>query len=114
MKAHRTDLYAFTLIEIMIVVAIIGMLTAIAIPNIRRAIEDSRRRACQANLRSIEGAKFNWALNGRHADTETPPDDELFGSKAFIATKPQCPGAGSYTTNPVEQKPTCTIASHAY
>jgi Tfp pilus assembly protein PilE len=98
----------------MIVVAIIGMLTAIAIPNIRRAIDDSRRRTCQSNLRTIEGAKFQWAVDQKRADTDTPSEDDLFGAKLYIATKPQCPGGGSYLLNAVEQKPACSIASHTY
>ena len=114
METHRTDLYAFTLIEIMIVVAIIGMLTAIAIPNIKRAVNDSRRRACQSNLRSIDGAKVQWSLNERRAETDTPSDDQLFGDKSYIATKPQCPGGGNYTINCLEQKPTCSIANHTF
>src|SRR5215831_18946939 len=62
----------FTLVEIMIVVAIIGLLAAIAIPNFVRARQTSQTNACINNLRQIDGAKQQWALeNGKQA-TDLP------------------------------------------
>jgi prepilin-type N-terminal cleavage/methylation domain-containing protein len=52
----------FTLVEIMIVVAIIGLLAAIAIPSFLKARESARRTACINNLRNIDGAKDQYAL----------------------------------------------------
>ena len=55
----------FTLIEIMIVVAIIGLLAAIAIPNFVHARTQSQQNACINNLRQIDGAKQNYALDNK-------------------------------------------------
>ena len=52
----------FTLVEIMIVVAIIGLLAAIAIPNFVKARETAQQNACINNLRQISAAKQQWAL----------------------------------------------------
>jgi prepilin-type N-terminal cleavage/methylation domain-containing protein len=98
----------FTLVEIMIVVAIIGLLAAIAIPNFVKARAASQKNACIANLKQMDGAKATWALEQKKVSTDTPVDTDLFGSTQYIRDKPECPGGGTYALNDVQSKPTCT------
>jgi prepilin-type N-terminal cleavage/methylation domain-containing protein len=104
----------FTLVEIMIVVAIIGLLAAIAIPNFIKARQASQRAACVANLRTIDGAKATWSLEQRKTNTDVPTDTDLFGPASYIREKPGCPAGGNYLINQVDAKPTCTIADHTF
>jgi prepilin-type N-terminal cleavage/methylation domain-containing protein len=103
---------AFTLVEIMIVVAIIGLLAAIAIPNFIKAREASQKNACIANLKQIDGAKNTWALENKKVNSDTPGDADLFGNTLYIREKPGCPANGAYTLSDVQTKPTCSIAGH--
>ena len=104
----------FTLVEIMIVVAIIGLLAAVAIPNFVKARSASQRTACVINLRAIEGAKNNWALETRKSSSDVPTDADLFGPDKYIREKPACPANGQYSLNDVGSKPTCTVPEHTY
>jgi prepilin-type N-terminal cleavage/methylation domain-containing protein len=103
---------AFTLVEIMIVVAIIGLLAAIAIPNFIKAREASQKNACIANLKQIDGAKNTWALEQKKVSTDLPVDNDLFGTTLYIRDKPSCPANGTYDLKTVSEKPTCTIGNH--
>ena len=103
---------AFTLVEIMIVVAIIGLLAAIAIPNFIKAREASQKNACIANLKQIDGAKNTWALENKKVNADVPVDADLFGPTLYIRDKPGCPASGVYTLGDVVTKPVCTIAGH--
>src|SRR5881398_148081 len=86
----------FTLVEIMIVVAIIGLLAAIAIPNFVKARTLSQRNACIANMKQIHGAKATWALENKKNSADVPADADLFGADKYIAKKPACPAGGNY------------------
>ena len=96
----------FTLVEIMIVVAIIGLLAAIAIPNFVGARNSARKQACIANLKTIEGAKQVWALENNQADTAIPAFTVLTGGN-FLRSEPVCPSGGSYNVLAVSANPEC-------
>jgi prepilin-type N-terminal cleavage/methylation domain-containing protein len=104
---------AFTLVEIMIVVAIIGLLAAIAIPNFVKARQTAQKNACISNLRMIDGAKEQWALENRSAGGAVVEDGPT-GVNSYIkgGVRPVCPAGGEYNYQPLGEKPTCTTPGH--
>ena len=112
MQLNTSRRQGFTLVEIMIVVAIIGLLAAIAIPNFIKAREASQKNACIENLKQIDGAKSTWALEQKKGNTDVPVDTDLFGATLYIRDKPSCPANGTYALLAVNVKPTCTTAGH--
>ena len=108
---------AFTLVEIMIVVAIIGLLAGIAIPNFIKARETARKNTCINNLRLIDSAIQQWALENNKNGSDPVALASLTvylnrgGTGAVNGTGPgavKCPSGGTYEVGNVDAKPTCT------
>ena len=116
----------FTLVEIMIVVLIIGILLAIAVPNFVQARETSRAKSCVANLYQINSAKLQCTMDNKLAASDTTSkfyvdgttasstgNYQLVGSSGntttYIRQAPVCPSGGSYTPGNVGALPTCSI-----
>jgi general secretion pathway protein G len=99
----------FTLVEIMIVVLIIGILLAIAVPNFVKARETSRAKACVANLRSICYAKEQWAIEQHKQTTDVPADTDLYGTDKYLRATPACPAGGTYTIGDMITWPVCSV-----
>jgi prepilin-type N-terminal cleavage/methylation domain-containing protein len=117
MKNIRTQKTGFTLVEIMIVVAIIGLLASIAIPNFARSRDAARTNVCITNLRYIDSAKQEWALEQRKQNTDTPQGSDLqpYLGRSVAGSLPTCPvdGAQSFATSYAPQsvgaKPQCLV-----
>ena len=110
MKRSQNRKAGFTLVEIMIVVAIIGMLAAIAVPNFIKARQSAQKASCQSQLKQIQGCKVAWALEMRKKGTDT-----LSGSwdaivPSYIAHQPFCPAGGTYTLGAVAENVSCELA----
>src|ERR1700693_5056131 len=111
MKAFKTNRKSgFTLVEIMIVVAIIGLLAAIAIPNFVKARTTAQKNACIANLKQIDGAKEQWAMENKKT-TGDVTDATAVNTYLKNSAAPQCPANGTYTYQVVGSNPTCTIGA---
>ena len=116
MKIQNKKNGGFTLVEIMIVVAIIGLLAAIAIPNFVKARTTAQTNACIANLKQIKGAIEQWALEEKKAAGAAVTVADVSGAGKHIVkvvnTDLLCPGGGTYTLSTVDADPTCNIAGH--
>ena len=103
----------FTLVEIMIVVLIIGILMAIAVPNFLKARTSSQVKTCIANLKQMESAKEQWAMEKGKGATDTPDlAVDLVGLTNYIKKLPICPTAGIYTIGNMSTRPACDQALH--
>ena len=126
MKVFRSNnkQTGFTLIEIMIVVLIIGILLAIAIPNFVQAREASRAKACVGNLKQIDSAKQQSCMDNHIASgaadtfaidgvaaTNTGTVHELVGPNFYVRAVPACPSSGNYYTGGVLVEPWCTTSA---
>ena len=107
MKIKQMRASGFTLVEIMIVVAIIGLLIAVAVPNFSKMRKDAAKTACHAQLNQIDGIKEMWATQEKRADGDTPSDSQM--GVYFKDGMPTCPGGGSYTIAPVGTSATCSV-----
>src|SRR2546423_12274735 len=109
----NTKKAGFTLVEIMIVVAIIGLLAAIAIPNFVKARTTSQANACINNLRQMDGAVQQYALENKLASSAPYSLDDL---KAYVkldsgGNLPGCPAGGGYTAGATGTKaPPCGLS----
>ena len=120
----------FTLVEIMIVVAIIGLLAAIAIPSFMKARTSSQKNACINNLRQIESAKDQYSIEvGRTNLWAFASDAEAFSNlvgaaTGYIKIAPACPASSStelkgttaradadYTVNAIGSNPICAVST---
>ena len=104
----------------MIVVAIIGLLASIAIPNFVHARTISQQNACIYNLRQIDGAKQNWALDHNTLPTVVPlkSDIQPYLGRGNAGTLPNCPADSattfdtSYSINNLQSPPSCNISTN--
>lgn len=92
--------------EIMIVVAIVGLLASMALPSYVRARILAQSNTCVNNLRQISGGKDQWAIENNKIDTDTVAMSDI---GIYLKSTPQCPADGTYAITTVTADPTCTI-----
>lgn len=108
---RRASGRGFTLIEIMIVVAILGVVLSIAAFTWISQRGLAQQRVCQENQLKVEGAKEQWALeNNRPGDSEVSWDDLVDESGTlYLKREVSCPARGTYTLGQVGDDVTCTV-----
>lgn len=114
-NVHKTG--GFTLVEIMIVVGIIGLLVAIALPNFIKSRATSQQNACINNLRQINSAVQQWAMeNGQAAGSPAPnlaTDLTPYIQLNSNSSVPPCPAGGTYMINNISAIPqvSCSLST---
>lgn len=95
-----------------VMLAVLGIIAAISIPNFVKARQTAQANTCVANLKQIDGAKEQWALENHKQPTDVPTWQDLVGADKYVKTIPDCPHGGEYTLNGLAHPPTCTLGAH--
>jgi prepilin-type N-terminal cleavage/methylation domain-containing protein len=104
---------AFTLIEVLVVVAIISLVAAVAMPSLARARATSQRKACIANLKQIDGAKEQWAIeNSKVEGTSVRRSDVSPYLRGGLF--PSCPSGGTYRVQRLGRDPYCSQSKNGH
>jgi prepilin-type N-terminal cleavage/methylation domain-containing protein len=98
----------FTLVEIMMVMAIMSVMLAIATPSLVRARNTSRAKTCQKNLKQIQGATEQYLMDNR--TTVYPALAAL--TPTYLKTTPRCPSGGTYSMGTSSSNPSCNMGDY--
>jgi len=91
---------------------LVPMMLAIAIPNFVKARAAAQTNVCISNLRQIQGAKQQWALENKKANTDSPSAEDLNSYLNAGFRSLTCPAGGTYTINSIDQDASCSLAQH--
>lgn len=100
------DQKGFTLVELMVVVVILGILVAIAVPLYNVQTEKAKTTTCQANQRIIESAILQWSMDPDNEDNDIPNLDDLLGglvAAGYLQSEPECPSNGEYKIDKIDR-----------
>ena len=86
----------------------IGLLAAIAIPNFVSARKKAQFNGCQVNLRTIQAAKEQWALEDPARKAMTPDEADIIGAGKSVPGA-RCPDRGRYSLNGLNESPSCSV-----
>jgi prepilin-type N-terminal cleavage/methylation domain-containing protein len=103
----------YTLLEILIVVAILGILVGLAFPNFIKSRNHAQKQMCIENLSQIESAKQIWGVENGRTTGDEPGDTDLFGPTLYMKEKPGCQAGGTYSLNAIGSNASCTIPGHS-
>lgn len=107
---RRVKKTGFTLVEVMIVVSIIAMLLAIATPSFVKTRDVARTNACLCNLKAVDGAKMQWAMEFHKSDGDAVAWASI--SPSYMKTQVGCPWGFEYTLQPIGTPPYCPVVGH--
>lgn len=100
----------FTLLEMIIVVLVISALVTVAVPNFLQARGKAQTGTCISNLKKIDQAKEQWAMETHAAQGSSVSLPMLLAG--YIKGSVYCPANGTYNVQPVGTNPTCTVSGH--
>jgi prepilin-type N-terminal cleavage/methylation domain-containing protein len=104
---------AFTLVELMVTIAIIGLVLGIAIPNFLKSRIQARKQACIENLTQIESAKQIWSVQNGKKEGDAVTEGDIIGPLSYIRIMPACPGGGRYDLTTVGENAKCDQPGHS-